>query len=78
MYQQRDIQDRDQNQGQDHDPHPKHKKKLWMQVEVWIQVLKQVLIQVKISKRVKSVPIMMMEIGHYHVITVYEQKEFAG
>ena len=24
LYQQRDIQDRDQNQGQDHDPHPKH------------------------------------------------------
>ena len=49
-----------------------------MQVKVWIQVLKQVLIQVKISKRVKSVPIVMMEIGHYHVITVYEQKEFVG
>ena len=28
MYQQRDIQDRDQNQGQDHDPHPKHQEKI--------------------------------------------------
>ena len=52
-YQQRDIQDRDQNQGQDHDPHPKHQKKLWMQVEMWIQVSKQVSIQVKISNIVK-------------------------
>ena len=28
MYQQRDIQDLDQNQGQDHDLHPKHQKKI--------------------------------------------------
>ena len=78
MYQQRDIQDRDQNQGQDRDPDPKHPKKLWMQVEMWIQVSKQVSIQVKISKRVKCVPIVTMEIGPYHVIKVYKEKDILG